>query len=184
MVTKAMNTSEINTLTYKALPYTTGLPFLPFPTFVALSFTIFVFPPHLLFQITHPSLVLFLSSASSASVTTGSLCLLLYKELCPQGAGWLAPFFPSSLSHQLALGKGSISPTSCKKIMHTDSLFLLSRIHLTFLVCVYLAFFLFIKYILKDGRICLLQKPFWRPGDRNRNESLQESHSGVRQQIT
>lgn len=55
MVTKAMNTSEIHTLTYKALAYTAGLPFLPFPTFVALSFTIFAFPPHLLFQITHPS---------------------------------------------------------------------------------------------------------------------------------
>lgn len=77
-----------------------------------------LFLPPLSPQVTAPSPTSFLayfSSPSRAFLTTGSVCLLLNQEPCPQGAAGLALSFPSDLSQQRALVKGSISPTPCKQ---------------------------------------------------------------------
>lgn len=111
---KAMNTSEFTP--WPTNPYPTRLDSLDshFPRLWPCLLLFLPFPP----QVTAPSPTSFLgyfSNPSSAFLTTGSVCSLLYQELCPQGAVGLALWFPSGPSHQRALVKGSISPAPCKQ---------------------------------------------------------------------
>lgn len=74
-------------------PYSTWHDFqLSFPMFVTLSFTLFTFPHHFTAP-NHMSILGYFSSTSITSLTTGSLCLLLFQKPYPQRIVWLALFF-------------------------------------------------------------------------------------------
>lgn len=121
----------------------------------------------LLLQVPHPSLVIFLVHLVPSSTQGLCVCCSIRNPAPRELWGLLSHFFLVCLINaHLHLQREVFPQLPVNKTAHRQSKFPSSPFYFALLLAsIYLAlFFFFIEYILRDGRICFLHKPFRTDG--------------------